>query len=82
MHNLLAYIASRPDVLEHFATMATNLIQASINEVSLQKITYKVVVLIWRLLITAIICRIIRHFTNRQNYPLKCVIFKCRNYPS
>ncbi|XP_068475821.1 uncharacterized protein [Phaseolus vulgaris] len=32
MHTMLAYIASRPDVLEHFAAMATNLVQTSINE--------------------------------------------------
>ena len=33
MHTMLAYIASRPDVPEHFAAMAANLVQASINEV-------------------------------------------------
>ena len=31
--NLLAYIASRPDVPEHLAAMAANLVQPSINEV-------------------------------------------------
>jgi len=33
MHTLLGYIASRPDVSEHLAAMATNLVQPSINEV-------------------------------------------------
>ncbi|XP_068498196.1 uncharacterized protein [Phaseolus vulgaris] len=32
MHTLLAYIASRPDVPEHLAAMAANLVQPSINE--------------------------------------------------
>ena len=49
---------------------------------SLQKIMYKVAVLIWRLLITATNFCIIRHFNNRHNYPSKCVVLNCHNYPS
>jgi len=33
MHTMLAYIAFRPNVPEHFAAMTSNLVQASINEV-------------------------------------------------
>jgi len=49
---------------------------------SLQKIMYKVTVLIWRLLITATNIRIIRDFNNRHNYPLKYVTLNCHNSPS
>jgi len=48
----------------------TDVVNTSCYVMTLQKNVYKVTVLIWRLLITATICRIIRHFSNCHNDPL------------
>jgi len=41
MQTLVAYIASRDDVLEHFAAMATGLVHPSVNQVKFNSLFNK-----------------------------------------